>query len=95
MLGVEDRAARPRTSRSSLCSLPTTIATSGISTKVCGSVWAAQPVTTIFAPTRSLASLRMLWRACRTASAVTAQVFTTMVFSMPAAVAALRITSDS
>ncbi len=66
-----------------------------MSTKVCGSIWAAQPVTTIFAPTRSRASLRMLWRACRTASAVTAQVLTTMVFSTPADAAALRITSDS
>ena len=37
----------------------------------------------------------MVWRACRTASAVTAQVLTTMVFSRPALVAALRITSDS
>ena len=63
--------------------------------KVFGSVCAAQPVTTICASGRSRLSRRMLWRACRTASAVTAQVLTTTAFSTPACVAALRITSDS
>ena len=42
-----------------LLALPTTRATSGIAAKVCGSVCAAQPVTTILASGRSRASLRM------------------------------------
>ena len=60
----------------------------------CGSVCAAQPVTTICASGRSRLRRRILCRACRTASAVTAQVLTTMAFSTPALVAAVRITSE-
>jgi len=53
------------------CALPTTLATSGMLAKVCGSVCAAQPVTTIFAAGRSRLSRRIGLAACRTASAVT------------------------
>jgi hypothetical protein len=63
--------------------------------KVCGSVCAAQPVTTIFAPGRSRLRRRIDWRAWRTASEVTAQVLTTTVSTKPAPAAAVRITSDS
>ena len=52
--------------------------------KVSGSVCAAQPVTTMRASGRSRLSLRIAWRACRTASAVTAQVFTTTASARPA-----------
>src|SRR5579885_646200 len=38
---------------------------------------------------------RIAWRACRSASAVTAQVLTMTVSSRPAALASRRITSDS
>jgi hypothetical protein len=44
---------------------------------------------------RSRLSLRMAWRDCRTASAVTAQVLTTTVSATPAACAWRRITSAS
>ena len=63
--------------------------------KVCGSVCAAQPVTTMLASGRSRLRRRIDWRACRTASAVTAQVLTTTASAMPAPLAALRITSNS
>src|SRR5438045_1779394 len=62
---------------------------------VSGSVCAAQPVTTIRAPGRSRRSFRTACRACRTASAVTAQVLTTTESASPAACASRRITSDS
>ena len=62
-----------------------------MATKVCGSVCAAQPVTTIFGRGRSRRSARMACRAWRTASAVTAQVLTTTV-SLEAG--ALRFAAD-
>src|ERR1700722_3503595 len=49
----------------------------------------------IFACGRSRRSARIVCRACRTASAVTAQVLTTIVSSKPARSASRRITSDS
>ena len=54
---------------------------------------AAQPVTMMRVPGCSRRNLRIAWRACRTASPVTAQVLTTVVFASPAA--SRRITSDS
>ena len=89
------RAGSPRIPPFIFCSLPIISATSGMFSKVFGSVWAAQPVTTIFASGRSRLSRRIVWRACRTASDVTAQVFTTTASAMPAPAAALRITSNS
>ena len=47
-----------------------------MSAKRAGSIWAAQPVTTILAFGRSRRALRIACRAWRTASAVTAQVLT-------------------
>src|SRR5262245_21481098 len=44
---------------------------------------------------RSRRNLRIDWRACRTASPVTAQVLTMTLSLMPATVALRRITSDS
>src|ERR1700734_1270488 len=66
-----------------------------MATNVCGSVCAAQPVTTILAEGRSRRSARIACRAWRTASAVTAQVLTTTVSLKPARSASRRITSDS
>jgi hypothetical protein len=76
-------------------SLPSTSATSGIAAKSSGVVCAAQPVTTMRACGRSRLSLRMAWRDCRTASAVTAQVLTTMTSDSSAAAAWRPITSAS
>ena len=56
-----------------------------------GSVCAAQPVTTMRACGRSRVSRRIAWRACRTASAVTAQVLTTTASASPAR---LRLAAD-
>jgi len=56
---------------------------------------AAQPVTTMRASGRSRRSLRMVWRACFTASPVTAQVLITTASESPATSASRRITSDS
>src|SRR5690242_11305176 len=47
------------------------------------------------APGRSRRALRMAWRACRSASAVTAQVLTMMASPRPAAAAWPRMTSVS
>ncbi len=77
----------------SFSSLPTTRSTSGIAAKLCGSACAAQPVTTMRVFGCSRRSLRMAWRAWRTASPVTAQVLTTVVSE--SAAASRRITSDS
>jgi hypothetical protein len=100
-------AATPEDSRASISrcaaqasaltfsSLPSTSATSGMAANVLGSVCAAQPVTTMRACGCSRLSLRMAWRDCRTASAVTAHVFTTTVSASPAACACRRITSAS
>ena len=79
----------------SFSSLPSTRSTSRIPANVAGSVCAAQPVTTMRADGRSRASLRIAWRAWRTASAVTAQVLTTTVSASPAAAASRLIASDS
>jgi hypothetical protein len=49
----------------------------------------------IFASGLSLCALRMACRACRVASAVTAQVLKTMASFSPAFAAWPRITSDS
>jgi hypothetical protein len=75
--------------------LPSTCATSAIAAKVCGSTCAAQPVTTMRASGRSRAILRMVWRAWRVASAVTAQVLTITTSSRPAACAWRCMASDS
>ena len=83
----------PRFCGSSFSSLPMTRSTSGMAANVPGSVCAAQPVTTMRALGRSRLMRRMVWRAWRTASAVTAQVFTTTASSSP--LAARRIASDS
>ena len=80
---------------SSFSSLPMTRSTSGMPAKSSGLVCAAQPVTTMRASGRSRLSRRMVCRAWRTASAVTAQVFTTTASSTPAAPASRLITSDS
>ena len=69
---------------SSFSALPMTRSTSGIAANTSGSICAAQPVTTMRASGRSRLMRRMVWRACRTASAVTAQVFTTTASSSPA-----------
>ena len=73
--------------------LPTTRSTSGIAAQAPGSICAAQPVTTIRAPGRSRRARRTAWRACRSASAVTAQVFTITASSSPAACAAIALDS--
>ena len=87
---------RPRKVRGSIFSaLPRTQSTSGMSAKRCGSTCAAQPVTIRRAAGFSRLSLRMVWPAWRTASAVTAQVLTITVSCSPAAAAWRRITSDS
>jgi hypothetical protein len=75
--------------------LPRTASTSSIAAKVPGSVWAAQPVTTMRLPGLSRRALRIAWRAWRTASAVTAQVLTRMASSTPASTARALISSDS
>ena len=58
-------------------------------------VWAAQPVTMIWRAGSSRRALRMACLACRTASAVTAQVLTMSASSSPALVASAFMTSDS
>jgi hypothetical protein len=75
--------------------LPTTASTSGIAANISGSTCAAQPVTTRRAPGRSRRSLRIAWRAWRTASLVTAQVLTTTVSRPSAASTCALMTSDS
>ena len=91
-------SARPKSARVcaqaaalSFSVLPSTRSVSGMAAKVCGSVCAAQPVTTIFACGRSRRSARIVCRAWRTASAVTAQVLTTTVSLQPGA---LRLAAD-
>ena len=73
-------AARPD-SRVELFLVAETRSTSGMAANVSGSVCAAQPVTTMRALGRSRLMRRMVWRAWRTASAVTAQVLTTTASS--------------
>src|SRR5215472_5910357 len=63
--------------------------------KPAGSIWAAQPVTTMRAPGFSRLALRIAWRAWRVASAVTAQVLITTACSRPVAAAWPRMTSLS
>ncbi|EAQ12493.1 hypothetical protein RB2654_14445 [Rhodobacterales bacterium HTCC2654] len=75
--------------------LPTTRSTSAIPANVSGSVWAAQPVTISFASGFSRRNRRISCRALRTASAVTAQVFTTTAPSTPAPSASVFIASVS
>jgi hypothetical protein len=69
--------------------------TSGMAAKVSGSVCAAQPVTMTGAPGFSRARRRISCLALRTASAVTAQVFTITAPSSPAAAASSFIASVS
>src|SRR5215208_1810346 len=85
----------PQVAACILSLFPKTLATSGMAAKVPGSTWAAQPVTTIRASGRSRASLRMVWRAWRVASAVTAQVLTITTSPSPAASAWRCKASDS
>ena len=59
------------------------------------SICALQPVTRMRAAGRSRRARRIAWRAWRSASAVTAQVWTMTTSSRPAAAAWPRITSDS
>ena len=80
---------------SSFSSLPMTRSTSAIPAKSSGLVCAAQPVTTMRASGRSRLSRRIVCRAWRTASAVTAQVLTTTASSTPAVPASRLMTSDS
>jgi hypothetical protein len=75
--------------------LPSTRSISGMAAKAVGSIWAAQPVTTMRASGRSRRALRMAWRAWRTASAVTAQVLKITVSDTPSAAALALICSDS
>jgi len=107
LTAIFSSAARPKDARAktSRCcrqvcalifsSLPNTNATSGMCAKVLGSVWAAQPVTTMATSGCSRLSLRIAWRDCRTASAVTAQVLTTTTSASPAVCAWRRITCAS
>jgi hypothetical protein len=60
-----------------------------------GSIWAAQPVTTMRAAGLSRRARRIAWRAWRVASLVTAQVFRMIASSARATVAWARMTSDS
>ena len=75
--------------------LPITTSTSGMRAKLSGSICAAQPVTSTFAPGFSRRCLLIAWRDFRTASAVTAQVLTTHESEIPAAAAISRIASVS
>ena len=63
--------------------------------KAWGSICAAQPVTTIFAPGRARRARRMAWRTCRTASPVTAQVLKITALSSPSSAALARACSLS
>ena len=67
----------------SLSALPMTRSTPGSAAQAAGAIWAAQPVTMMRAPGLSRAARRIAWRAWRSASAVTAQVLTTMVSAWP------------
>jgi hypothetical protein len=78
-----------------LASLPSTRSTSSMAANVSGSICAAQPVTTTRAVGLSRLALRMVWRAWRTASPVTAHVFTMIVLLWPAVCADWRMASDS
>ena len=69
--------------------------TSGMSCHASGLIWAAHPVTIIWASGLSRCNFRKDWRACFSASDVTAQVLMIIAFCKPAASACLRITSDS
>ena len=75
--------------------LPMTASTSSIAENVSGSVCAAQPVTISRAPGFSRRSRLISCRALRTASAVTAQVFTTTALSRPTDPASSFIASVS
>ena len=75
--------------------LPSTTLTSGMAENVAGSICAAHPVTMICASGWARRCLRMSCLALRTASAVTAQVFTMIAFCTPALVARSFIASVS
>ena len=87
------RASPLHARASSFSSLPSTRATSGMAAKVSGEDCAAQPVTTMRASGCSRLMRRIVCRAWRTASAVTAQVLTTTASC--AGAPARLITSDS
>ena len=93
MSETADPAPGSQLSGLSLSSLPNTRSTFGSAAQEAGSICAAQPVTTMRTPGRSLATFRIAWRACRSASAVTAQVLTITV--SVTAVDRPRMTSDS
>ena len=93
--GLSPRLKLRNVSARIFSALPMTASTSGMSAKRSGSICAAQPVTMMRACGLSRLSLRMVCAAWRTASAVTAQVFTITASSSPAAAAWPRITSDS
>ena len=69
--------------------------TSGICAKLSGSICAAHPVTITFEVGFSRRNRRISWRDLRTASAVTAQVFTITASPKLACSAKARIASDS
>ena len=85
MSDTADPAPSVQLSGFSLSSLPSTRVTPGIAAQDDGSICAAHPVTTIAASGLSRARRRMVWRAWRSASAVTAQVLTITVSDTPAA----------
>jgi hypothetical protein len=63
---------------SSFSPFRTTRTTPGSARHTSGAISLAHPVTMICRPGLSRAALRIAWRACASASAVTAQVFTTI-----------------
>ncbi len=86
-------ASRVQLSGRSFSTLPSTRLTPGSAAQASGAICAAQPVTTMRASGRSRCARRIAWRACRSASDVTAQVLTMIVSDSEAAWA--RITSLS
>ena len=87
-------AASDQLSGRSFSPLPITRETPGKARHAAGSIWAAHPVTTMRASGFSRCARRIACRACRSASAVTAQVLT--ITSSPEADAACpRMTSLS
>ena len=81
--------------RSIFSVLPSTPSTSGMAPNLAGSSCAAQPVTMSRAFGLSRRARRIVWRAWRSASAVTAQVLMMTASLRPAARPCSRIISDS
>ncbi len=84
MSDTEPAAPGAQLSARSFSTLPSTRSTPGSAAHAAGSICAAHPVTTILADGLSRCARRIAWRACRSASPVTAQVFTTIVSSKAA-----------